>query len=120
MNSVKIRHFADSDRSGLWEVQHEVALGGDTYDYPADMSQEDGLRLWLLPPPYEVWVAVEDEVLGTYKVGPNKGGRGDHVANASFMVSSRARGKGLGRALGEHCLERARELGYAAMQFNQV
>jgi len=40
--------------------------------------------------------------------------------NASFMVSSRARGRGLGRVLGEHCLDRARELGYRAMQFNAV
>jgi ribosomal protein S18 acetylase RimI-like enzyme len=55
-----------------------------------------------------------------YKIGPNRGKLGAHVSNASFMVSSRARGRGLGRILGEHCLDRARELGYRAMQFNAV
>ena len=61
-----------------------------------------------------------DEVLGTYKVGPNRKTLGDHVANASFMVGSRSRGRGVGRALGEHCLDRARQQGFAAMQFNAV
>jgi ABC-type metal ion transport system substrate-binding protein len=36
------------------------------------------------------------------------------------MVTSAARGRGVGRALGEWVLARAREEGYAAMQFNAV
>lgn len=36
------------------------------------------------------------------------------------MVSSTARGRGVGRALGEWALAWARENGYAAMQFNAV
>jgi len=31
-----------------------------------------------------------------------------------------AQGKGVGRALGEHCLDEARRQGYEAMQFNFV
>ncbi|UWZ55673.1 GNAT family N-acetyltransferase [Dactylosporangium aurantiacum] len=134
MNSVEIRRFVDTDwhgrerggehdggGHGVWDVWHEVVSAGESYDNDPESTEQDARAHWLLPPPFEVWVAVEDgEVLGTYKVGPNKGRLGDHVANASFMVSTRARGRGLGRALGEHCLGRARELGYAAMQFNAV
>jgi len=36
------------------------------------------------------------------------------------MVASDARGRGVGRALGEYVLSWTREQGYAAMQFNAV
>jgi GNAT superfamily N-acetyltransferase len=36
------------------------------------------------------------------------------------MVAGEARGKGVGRALGEYAIAWAREQGYAAMQFNAV
>ncbi len=42
------------------------------------------------------------------------------MANAGYMVDRRFRGRGVGRALGQHSLQTARELGYSAMQFNQV
>jgi L-amino acid N-acyltransferase YncA len=67
-------------------------------------------------------VAVDDDgsVLGSAKAGPNRPARGSHVATASFMVANAARGRGVGRALGEWVLSWAREQGYAAMQFNAV
>jgi ribosomal protein S18 acetylase RimI-like enzyme len=36
------------------------------------------------------------------------------------MVDPPARGRGVGRAMGEHALGEARRLGYRAMQFNFV
>jgi GNAT superfamily N-acetyltransferase len=42
------------------------------------------------------------------------------VSTASFMVAGDARGRGVGRALGEYAISWAREQGYAAMQFNAV
>ena len=53
-------------------------------------------------------------------VKPNQSGRGSHVANAGYMVRGAKRGLGLGRAMGEHSIDTARELGYQAMQFNMV
>ncbi|MFB9444401.1 GNAT family N-acetyltransferase [Dactylosporangium vinaceum] len=121
MNSVEIRRFADSDWPGVWDVWHEVVAAGESYDNAPDSTEADARGHWLPAPPWEQWVAAEDgAVLGTYKIGPNKHALGAHVANASFMVSSRARGRGLGRTLGEHCLDRGRALGYSAMQFNAV
>ena len=54
------------------------------------------------------------------QVRPNKVGRGCNVASASYIVDTRARGQEVGRALGTHSLERARALGFRAMQFNFV
>ena len=42
------------------------------------------------------------------------------MANASFMVDPACAGRGIGRALAEVVLERARAAGYRAMQFNAV
>jgi GNAT superfamily N-acetyltransferase len=72
-------------------------------------------------PPGLTIVAVDgDEILGSAKMGPNRPGRGGHVATASFMVDRAHRGGGVGRALGEYALAWARTAGYAAMQFNAV
>ena len=58
--------------------------------------------------------------VGTYILRPNQSGPGSHVANAGFMVAPEAQGHGVGRAMGEHCLTTAAELGFRAMQFNFV
>jgi GNAT superfamily N-acetyltransferase len=118
---VEIRRFQDGDWPGLWDVWHAVVAAGDTYYFDPDTPEEQARREWLLPPPAETWVAVEGgTVLGTYLMQPNHGGLGDHVANAGFMVAPAARGRGLGRALAEQCLDRARAVGYSSMQFNAV
>ena len=59
-------------------------------------------------------------IVGTYILRPNQFGGGSHVANAAFMVSASARGRGIGRAMAEHCLSEASRLGFRAMQFNFV
>src|SRR4029077_10670361 len=60
------------------------------------------------------------QVVGSYTLHPNHPGTGAHVANAAFIVAKAARGQGIGRAMGEHCLNEARRLGFRAMQFNFV
>jgi ribosomal protein S18 acetylase RimI-like enzyme len=62
----------------------------------------------------------QDRVVGMYKMGPNFPDLGAHVASATYVVDAAARGRGVGRALVEHSLERARAEGFLAMQFNYV
>jgi GNAT superfamily N-acetyltransferase len=50
----------------------------------------------------------------------NRGGPGSHVASASFMVDPDRAGQGVGRALGEHVIDWARQSGFRAIQFNAV
>jgi len=59
-------------------------------------------------------------VVGSYSLHSNQAGGGAHVANAAFIVRESARGQGIGRAMGEHCLSEARRLGFRALQFNYV
>ncbi len=66
-------------------------------------------------------VAADGEaVLGSATMGPNRPGRGAHVATASFMVDPVCQGHGVGRTLGAHVVDWARSLGYRSIQFNAV
>lgn len=116
-----IREATDADWPAIWPIFREIVAEGETYAYPEDLDAEAGRRLWMLTPPSLVVVLEDDgELLGSATMGPNRPGRGDHVGTASFMVSSRARGRGVGRALGEHVVQWHREHGFAAIQFNAV
>ena len=117
-----IRPISDADWPAFYPVFRDVVAAGETYAYPEGLSSSEAHDLWVESPPGVTVVAVSDDgsLLGSAKSGPNRPARGSHVATASFMVSSAARGQGVGRALGEWVLAWAREQGYAAMQFNAV
>jgi L-amino acid N-acyltransferase YncA len=115
------RPATEADWPAIWPIWHQVVAEGDTYTWPPDTTEAAAHDLWMLPPPAEVWVAVEDAtVIGTALLKPNQPGPGDHVANAGFMVDAAAAGRGVGRRLAERILARAAEVGYRAMQFNAV
>jgi len=118
---VQIRPYRDTDWEQIWPIFQEIVTAGETYTYDPAWSSGEARAIWVEQPPWQTVVAIDgDRVLGTAKMGPNKPGRGSHVATASFMVGSAARGRGVGQALGEYAIARAREQGYAAMQFNAV
>jgi GNAT superfamily N-acetyltransferase len=118
--SFRIRPYeygADADRAPLEALAKEVVRTGTQFVFE---TIEPVMDYWFSPGS-RVFVADADgEVIGTYAVKPNQPGRGDHVANAGYMVAEAARGRGVGHALGEHSLETARELGFRSMQFNFV
>jgi L-amino acid N-acyltransferase YncA len=118
---VQITPAGPADWPRIWPIFAAVVEDGETYAYPWPLSSQDAQALWLEPPPGRAVVAVDgDEVLGTAKMGPNRPGRGAHVATASFMVGASAQGRGVGRALAEHMLAWATEEGFRAVQFNAV
>ena len=118
---MQIRAYTHVDWPQIWPIFREVVTAGETFAYDPEWSSEEARNVWVLTTPGRTAVACEGEqVLGTAHMGPNRPGRGSHVATASFMVAGDARGRGVGRALGEHVIAWAREQGYAAMQFNAV
>ncbi len=60
------------------------------------------------------------EIVALYILHPNNIGRCGHIANASYAVGSRFRGKGAGRAIVRDSLARARDAGFRVLQFNAV
>ena len=115
-----IRPALSTDVDGIWRVLSPALSAGETYALPQDMAREDALAYWSAPS-HEVFVAEErGTILGTYYLRPNQLGGGAHVANSGYMVAPAATGRGIAQAMCAHSLERARERGFLAMQFNFV
>jgi ribosomal protein S18 acetylase RimI-like enzyme len=138
---MRIRAATAADCDAIWSIFHDVVAPGDTYAFDPAISRGDALAYWFAPGTHP-YVAKREfagddvvipgkhktsrtviqgrDIVGTYILRPNQSGGGSHVANAAFMVAPDARGLGIGRAMGEHCLNEARRLGFLAMQFNFV
>ncbi|MFN2540951.1 MAG: N-acetyltransferase family protein [Chthoniobacterales bacterium] len=143
---MTIRRATDSDRDAIWEIFREVITASETYPINTNIPRENALAYWFQRDAH-VYVAEQNletvgqaasfpgtltaspaaqsqtqhrHVVGSYSLHPNQSGGGAHVANAGFIVTATARGQGIGRAMGEHCLCEARRLRFRAMQFNFV
>ncbi|HEU4566703.1 MAG TPA: GNAT family N-acetyltransferase, partial [Marmoricola sp.] len=86
---------------------------------PTGMTDEEARAFWLADA-HTVVATAGGEVLGSAHMGPNRPAQGSHVGTASFMVSSAARGRGVGRALGEYAVDWHRRHGFRGIQFNAV
>jgi ribosomal protein S18 acetylase RimI-like enzyme len=117
---IVIREASGHDQDAVWEIFHAVVAGGDTYVFDPQTPRDEALDYWFHHGTCTYVAESGGRVVGTYVLRPNRPGLGSHVANAAFMVSPSARGLGVGRAMGEHCLDEARRQGYRAMQFNFV
>jgi RimJ/RimL family protein N-acetyltransferase len=102
----------------LWAVIAPTLRDGDAFALP---NEENAARAMWSDPGRRVFAAIDaGQYVGTYFFGPNQKGPGAHVANAGYIVAPEARGKGLAQAMCRHSLDRAREQGFRAMQFNIV
>ena len=118
---MEIRPAREADWSLIYPFFSAIVAEGRTYAYPDGLSADQARPLWMEEPPGRTVVAVDGPtVLGSAKMGPNRPGRGAHIATGSFMIDPRAQGRGVGRALGEHVVAWARAAGYRGIQFNAV
>lgn len=116
-----IRPATEDDWPQIWPFFARIVEEGETYAYPDGLTSEQASALWFEPAPGHTVVLEEDgRILGSAKMGPNRPGRGDHIGTASFMVSQDARGRGVGRRLGEYVVAWHRGHGYRGIQFNAV
>ena len=117
---VGIREATEADFEQIWPIFREIVVAGETYPYPQGTRREEAERIWMRLP-RKTYVAEQDSQLcGTYYIKTNQPGRGSHVCNCGYMVSSKARGRGVATAMCEHSQRSSIQLGYTAMQFNFV
>ena len=118
---MEIRPATSQDDDAIWAIFEPVIRAGETYTRPRDASREDALAYWFKPG-HEVFVAEEADgtIAGTYSLRANQQGGGAHVANCGYLVARATEGRGVGRAMCEDSLRRAKARGFRAMQFNFV
>ncbi|MBM0124981.1 GNAT family N-acetyltransferase [Pimelobacter simplex] len=119
MNDLAIRPYEPRDWPAVAAIITEVLSAGETYAVPV-LDDAEARDFWLGQPGAVAVAEADGVVVGTAKMGPNRPAQGSHIGTASFMVSTAARGAGVGRALGEHVVAWHREQGFAGIQFNAV
>ena len=120
-STIEIRPATSDDWPQIRPIFDAVVDAGQSYAFESGLSDTDAQGLWLeMSPGLTVVAVVDDRVVGTAKMGPNRPARGSHVATASFMVDPQSQGHGVGRALGEYAIAWARDQGFRSMQFNAV
>src|SRR5258708_34771928 len=105
------------DGDGIWAVLEPTIRAGETYTLPRNMSRQEVLDYWFAPQ-HEVFVAEDDEIVGTYFLQPNQQGAGSHVANGGYVTAPWATGRGVARAICAHSLERPPEPAFQTTHFN--
>jgi L-amino acid N-acyltransferase YncA len=117
---MRIRLADQSDFESIWRIFKAVIASEETYVFAADTPREDAYAFWFA---HGVKTYVTEDngcIAGMYRLVPNHRDLGNHVGNASFMVDPEHAGRGVGKAMGQHCLVEAQRLGFMAMQFNFV
>ena len=118
-------------RALLEELEEVGRLTVEVYVSDGYLAEGDGYVIELVDTPRrareaEIWVAVDDgRVLGSVTFAPvgsayREIGRDDEGEFRMLAVSPAARGRGIGRALVERCVQRSRELGYAGVRMSSM
>ena len=119
--NVTVRKLNKKDLVKAVEIWNEVVSEGVAFPQEEPLTLSGGESFFNA----QTYVGVAEngetgEVLGLYILHPNNVGRCSHIANASYCVSSAARGQRVGEALVKDCLIKAREHGFKILQFNAV
>lgn len=119
--AIAIRTHAATDWPAVWQMLAPVFRAGETYAIPRDIREPDARRIWL-DLPQQTFVAEDaaGTLVGTYYIKLNQAGPGAHVCNCGYVVSDRARNRGIASRMCAHSLALAKTLGFHAMQFNCV
>lgn len=115
----QVRAYTQDDVADMIAIWNEVVRDGIAFPQEEELDLASGAEFFAAQT--HCGVAVEDgHVLGMYILHPNNLGRCGHIANASYAVSSSARGKGIGGMLVTDSLAQGKAHGFRIMQFNAV
>lgn len=118
---ITVRAYAPKDIAAMADIWNEVVKAGTAFPQTEPLTVPQATALFASQSYCGVAENTESgEVLGLYILHPNNVGRCGHISNASYAVSSTARGQGVGEHLVRDCLCRAKTLGFRILQFNAV
>src|ERR1700747_989540 len=98
MRIVRAMKLEDAD--AIWRILEPMVRAGETYTLPREMSKDEALAYWM--------------------GADHEGFVGAHVAKCGYLTAAGAQGRGFGRMMCDHSMERAKARAFRAMQFNFV
>ena len=116
---MEIRSYRQDDLTEMVDIWNEVVRDGIAFPQEEELDLTSGGTFFAS----QTYCGIAEEdghVIGLYILHPNNVGRCGHVANASYVVGSAARGKGAGRLLVEDSLAQGKAHGFRVLQFNAV
>lgn len=116
---MRVREYTDRDLPELIRIWNEVVEEGVAFPQEEFLDAQSGAAFFAS----QSLTAVAEEdgtVFGLYILHPNNVGRCGHICNASYAVSSDARGRHIGEMLVLDCLKKGKKLGFRVLQFNAV
>ena len=114
-----IRSYKEQDVPAMVRIWNEVVEEGVAFPQLDGLDEESGSAFFAA----QTYCGVAEEdgnVVGLYILHPNNIGRCGHIANASYAVDSRCRGRHLGEKLVSDCLLQGKAHGFKLLQFNAV
>ena len=118
MNMI-IREYTEIDLPQIIKIWNEVVEDGIAFPQEEPLDPQTGKEFFA----FQSYTGVAEEdgkIYGLYILHPNNVGRCGHICNASYAVSSEARGRHIGEQLVLDCLKKGKELGFRVLQFNAV
>ena len=114
-----IRKYEQSDIKEMIRIWNEVVEDGIAFPQEECLDLRSGVDFFASQS-YVGVAEIDGKIQGLYILHPNNVGRCGHICNASYAVSSEARGKHIGEKLVLDCLAKGKELGFRLLQFNAV
>ena len=116
---MNVRAYVEADLPRMMLIWNQVVEDGVAFPQ-LDLLTPETARAFFAAQSFAAVAEENGEVIGLYILHPNNEGRCGHIANASYAVDRRMRGRHVGELLVRDCLQKAKELGFTIMQFNAV
>ncbi len=114
-----IRQYNQKDMPDMIRIWNEVVEEGIAFPQEECLGLVSGTRFFASQS-YTGVAEIGGKIMGLYILHPNNIGRCGHICNASYAVSSDARGRHVGEQLVLDCLKMGRKLEFRVLQFNAV
>ena len=118
-DEITIVEFKECYSEDIMRIWNECSLDGESFPWDWEFNLETIKRI-LRNQDYVGVAIIKNIVIGFYILHANNRGREGHISNALYAVTKKYRSRGCGFNLVMHSLEKAKEKGYRAMQFNSV
>ena len=116
---MEIRKYMEKDISAMVYIWNKVVEDGEAFPQEDFLNDKTGADFFAA----QTYCGVADDngkIVGLYILHPNNIGRCSSIANASYAVSQKHRGKGIGEKLVQDSLRQGTLQGFHILQFNAV